>query len=93
MGVLVVAWGATFLLFWRLLATILEIASNRFAQASGRLAQKFFRGDRDLVALIQFGESWVWLVPTVGFTLVVVGVLMAAFPRQTEQVLRAVRVI
>jgi len=93
LGLLVLLHGATIVFFWKVLDYAIATGMARYGSASGKLARTFFSDDRELVELLQFGQDTLPVLLFVGILIMVKGILAIAFPAQTEQILRAFRIV
>lgn len=93
LGLLVIFQGAVLVFFWKVLDFALATGMERYASNTGRLARMFFSDDRHLVELLQFGQDWVPCLLYLGLAVMVPGILAIAFPLQTAQLLKAIRIL
>jgi len=93
LGSLVLAQGAFFLLFWKTLAAAIATGMARYADFSGRMAKKFFSQDKALLKLLEAGETYLTPILILGLIVSFIGILMLAFPKQTVQILIALRIL
>lgn len=93
LGGLVFVQGASILLFWKVLAKIVAVGAGRYANFSGKMAKAFFSQDRALAQLLQTGSSFLTPLFILGLLISLLGILMIAFPKQTAQILSALRIL
>jgi len=71
----------------------IAIGTGRYSSFSGKMAKSFFSQDRALVQLLQTGTNYLPILLTLGIIISVCGILMLAFPKQTTQILIALRIL
>jgi hypothetical protein len=93
LGSLVLIQGAFFLLFWKIFSITISIGAARYASFSGKMAKAFFFQDKALIKLLQTGEAFLTPLLVLGIAISLLGILIIAFPKQTVQILVALRVL
>jgi hypothetical protein len=91
-GALVLLQGMVFLLFWKIFGWAIAVGIGRYSNFSGKMAKAFFSQDKALIQLLQTGSSYLPILLVLGSIVSVCGILMLAFPKQTVQILIALRV-
>jgi hypothetical protein len=92
-GSLVFLQGIVFLSLWKILGWAVAVGIGRYSSFSGKMAKSFFSQDKALVQLLQTGTSYLPVLLALGITISVCGILMLAFPKQTTQILIALRIL
>jgi hypothetical protein len=91
-GVLVLLQGMAFLLFWKVFGLVIAVGIGRYSNFSGKMAKAFFSQDKTLMQLLQVGTNYLPILLALGSIISACGILMLAFPKQTVQILIALRV-
>jgi len=93
LGSLIVVQGVVLLAFWKILGTVIATATARYANFSGKMAKAFFSQDKALINLLQTGESYLIILLVLGLLISFLGIIMIALPKQTMQILLALRIL
>jgi hypothetical protein len=93
LGSLVLLQGAFVLLFWKVMDVAIATGMARYASFSGKMAKKFFSQDKALIKLLQTGEAFLAPLLALGIIISILGILMIAFPKQTVQILIALKIL
>jgi len=93
LGILIVMQGAALLAFWKILEIVIVTAATRYASFTGKLAKMLFSQDKALINFIQAGETYLMPLLILGLLISLLGILMIAFPKQTVQILVALRIL
>lgn len=93
LAILVITQGAFVLLFWKVLATVIAVAEARYNNFTGKMAKTFFSQDRALTQLLQTGDAFLAPLFILGLLISVLGIFMIAFPKQSLQILIALKIL
>lgn len=107
MAILILLIGMIFMLFDRVLNALLGLANDtvamalaRYSNSTGQIALSLFSEDKkllqtvnDLNALLPLGATAVTILFVVAIVVMVVGVLIFAFPKQVSHLLIALRIL
>jgi hypothetical protein len=91
-GILFLLQGWVFLLFWKILGLIITVGVGRYSNFTGKMAKAFFSQDKVLMQLLQTGANYLPILLALGLIVSACGILMLAFPKQTVQILIALRI-
>ena len=93
LGSLIIAQGAVLIAFWKVLAMIVAAATARYSNFTGKMAKSFFAQDRALAELLKTGSSFLTPLLILGIIIIILGILMLAFPQRTVRILAFLRIL